>query len=162
MHVRRATSDDVPAIVEQIAIATDEGWTGAQAPLDREDRAQRIQSVIDADDPETMFVAEDDDGRVVGHAGVHATRIDGVLSFGMAVLPDARGGGVGRLLVDTVVEQAQALGAHKLELEAWLDNARAIALYASAGFEVEGVRRSHYRRGDGTLRSSLIMARLFV
>ena len=36
---------------------------------------------------------------------------------------------------------ARLWGAHKLELEVWLDNAPAIALYASAGFEVEGLRR---------------------
>lgn len=47
---------------------------------------------------------------------------------------------------------------HKIELEVWPDNARAIALYARAGFEVEGVRRNHYRRRDGTLRSAMIMA----
>jgi hypothetical protein len=28
------------------------------------------------------------------------------------------------------------------------------------GFEVEGLRRSHYRRRDGSLRSALVMARL--
>ena len=49
---------------------------------------------------------------------------------------------------------------HKLELEVWPDNGPAISLYARYGFEVEGLRRSHYRRRDGSLRSSLIMARL--
>jgi len=48
---------------------------------------------------------------------------------------------------------------HKVELEAWVDNARAIALYTSSGFEVEGIRRNHYRRKDGTLRSAMIMAK---
>ena len=49
---------------------------------------------------------------------------------------------------------------HKLELEVWPDNGPAISLYTRYGFEVEGLRRSHYRRRDGSLRSSLIMARL--
>ena len=42
------------------------------------------------------------------------------------------------------------VSAHKISLEVWTDNARAIALYAAAGFEVEGLRRDHYRRRDGT------------
>ena len=42
----------------------------------------------------------------------------------------------------------------------WPDNGRAIALYTRAGYEVEGVRRDHYRRRDGSLRSAVIMARL--
>jgi [ribosomal protein S18]-alanine N-acetyltransferase len=33
-------------------------------------------------------------------------------------------------------------------VEVWTDNGRAIALYAAAGFEVEGLRRDHYRRRD--------------
>jgi putative acetyltransferase len=49
---------------------------------------------------------------------------------------------------------------HKVELEVWTDNARAIALYAGTGFHVEGVRREHYRRRDGSLRSTLLMALL--
>ena len=55
-------------------------------------------------------------------------------------------------------EHARSCGAHKISLEVWADNARAISLYAAAGFEVEGLRRDHYRRRDGRLRSTLIMA----
>jgi putative acetyltransferase len=62
--------------------------------------------------------------------------------------------------LEAILQHARASRAHKVELEVWIDNARAIALYASAGFEVEGLRRSHYRRRDGRLRSTLLMARL--
>ncbi len=50
---------------------------------------------------------------------------------------------------------------HKIELEVFPDNEAAIGLYRSLGFEEEGLRRDHYRREDGSLRSALIMARLF-
>jgi putative acetyltransferase len=52
-------------------------------------------------------------------------------------------------------------GVHKVELEVFPDNGPALALYRSLGFEQEGVRRDHYRRRDGSLRSAVIMARLF-
>jgi putative acetyltransferase len=71
---------------------------------------------------------------------------------------EARGRGGGRALLKAVQDHARACKAHKISLEVWTDNARAIALYAAAGFEVEGVRRDHYRRRDGRLRSTLIMA----
>lgn len=54
----------------------------------------------------------------------------------------------------------QAAQLHKVELEVWPDNERAIALYASYGFEIEGLRREHYRRKDGSLRSSVLMGLL--
>jgi putative acetyltransferase len=76
----------------------------------------------------------------------------------MAILAQARGQGGGRALLVAIQEHARATDAHKISLEVWTDNARAIALYAAAGFEVEGLRRDHYRRRDGSLRSTLIMA----
>lgn len=63
-------------------------------------------------------------------------------------------------MLDTGLEHARSGGAHKVVLEVWPDNARAIALYARAGFQVEGLRRAHYRRRDGSLRSALLMAYL--
>src|SRR5206468_10088962 len=107
--------------------------------------------------PAAMWVLEEN-RRVIGMADVHP-RTRGVLELGMAILPEGRGRGAGRRLVDAAVGHARTSWAHKLDLEVWVDNGRAIALYASAGFEVEGLRRDHYRRGDGSPRSSLLMAR---
>ena len=81
-----------------------------------------------------------------------------MLSVAVAILPEARGRGGGRALVKAVQDHARANNVHKISLEVWTDNARAIALYAATGFEMEGLRRDHYRRKDGRLRSTLIMA----
>jgi ribosomal protein S18 acetylase RimI-like enzyme len=117
------------------------------------DREQRFMELIER---EAFWVLEDD-GRIVGHAAAPEST-PGVLSIGMAVLAEARGRGGGRALLDAIKEHARSSGAHKISLEVWTDNARAIALYGAAGFEVEGLRRDHYRRQDGSLRSTLIMA----
>jgi RimJ/RimL family protein N-acetyltransferase len=140
-----------------IAEVAPEGFLGAEPPVDVPARAERFRGLISAPSPDALWVLEDA-ARVVGHTGL-TTRVPGVLSLGMAIVPAARGRGGGRALLDAAVEHAQASEAHKLDLEVWVDNARAIALYASAGFEVEGLRRDHYRRGDGRLRSTLLMAR---
>jgi putative acetyltransferase len=139
------------------ATVVPEGFLGGEAPVDIAERAARYRELITEDGPGASWVLEED-GRVVGSANVR-TRVTGVLSLGMALLPEARGRGGGRALLEAIVEHARAVGAHKVDLEVWTDNVRAIALYAAAGFEVEGVRREHYRRRDGSLRSTLIMAR---
>jgi RimJ/RimL family protein N-acetyltransferase len=160
VNVRRATVDDampLAALMVELAI---EGFVGTQPPVDVPARAERFRETIEAGDPGGMWALEDDDGKIVGNLGVHTT-VPGVLSLGMGVLQEARGRGAGRALLQTAIDHARATGAHKLELEVWLDNARAISLYASAGFEVEGMRRDHYRRRDGSLRSALIMAMRF-
>ena len=57
---------------------------------------------------------------------------------GMWVSASVRATGVGRLLVDAVVEQARTLGAAQVRLDVATDNEAAIALYRAAGFVETG------------------------
>ena len=73
------------------------------------------------------MVLEDGKGRQVGHIAVEET-VSGVLTFGMAILPEARGQGGGRALVGAAQTHARAIGAHKISIEVWIDNTAAISL----------------------------------
>jgi ribosomal protein S18 acetylase RimI-like enzyme len=154
--VRRANVADVGDAARIVAVVAPEGFLGAQPPVDVEERAERLRGLLDAGEPAAMWVL-DEGGETVGYLALQES-VPGVLSLAMVILPAQRGRGGGRALLDAALEHARAAGAHKISLEVWVDNARAIALYARAGFEVEGLRRDHYRRRDGTLRSTLIMA----
>ena len=159
LTIRRATAQDAEAFASVVAaVAAEERWIGTEPPVDVAARADRMRRQLEAGD-DVLWVLEAG-GRVVGTVGLHATHAAGVMSIGMCIVEDARGRGGGRLLMETVMAHALASTLHKVELEVWPDNARAIALYESCGFQVEGERRAHYRRRDGTLRSTLIMARL--
>jgi ribosomal protein S18 acetylase RimI-like enzyme len=151
--VRRARDTDLEAAARVVAVVAEEGFLGAQPPVDLEERTQRFRDLLEQ---EGLWVLEDQQN-VVGYAGA-AQGVPGVLGVAMAILPEARGSGGGRALITTLQDHARATKAHKISLEVWTDNARAIAFYAAAGFEVEGLRRDHYRRRDGSLRSTLIMA----
>ncbi|TCK25968.1 GNAT family N-acetyltransferase [Pseudonocardia endophytica] len=154
---RQATPGDVEGMVDVVAIVAPEGSLGAQHPVDREMLRERYGAGVAAEHPTGVWVV-DVGGRVGGFALVFPPGPTGVLDLAMALLPEARGRGAGRALLDTALAHARANDVHKVELEAWVDNARAIALYTAAGFVVEGVRRDHYRRRDGSLRSTLLMA----
>ena len=158
MRVRRAVPEDAGSITEAFARVVEEGTLGTEPPVDIEARVERFRRQIEHDAPAAVWVLEDGT-RIVGHAGVQETHAPGVLAMFVAIVAEGRGRGGGRELLGAIIDHARASGAHKLELEVWPDNAPAIALYESAGFEVEGVRRDHYRRRDGSLRSSLLMAR---
>jgi putative acetyltransferase len=159
LTIRRATTQDAEAFASVVAaVAAEERWIGTEAPVDVAAFAERMRGLLAAGE-DVLWVLEDGE-RVVGTLGLHATGVAGVMGIGMCVVEDARGRGGGRLFMETVMEHARASTLHKIELEVWPDNARAIRLYESFGFEVEGERREHYRRRDGTLRTSLIMARL--
>lgn len=92
------------------------------------------------------------DGRIVTGAGRgHAA------SLGIGVLPDYRGQGVGRTLMQAATNRLFAGGLDRVELEVYATNERAIGLYESLGFVHEG-RKRNARSLDGVTEDILIMA----
>ncbi|MFL5960428.1 MAG: GNAT family N-acetyltransferase [Gaiellaceae bacterium] len=98
-----------------------------------------------------VFVAERDDGTLVGRLSVgrdpHPASAH-VADVGLMVALDARRQGVGTALLRAAVEWAHEAGVRKLELHVFPWNEAALALYDAFGFEREGYRKRHYRRGD--------------
>jgi putative acetyltransferase len=155
--VRLATLEDAGVLAAAMAQVADDGdWLATQAPVDLPAAELRFQTAA-VSPAHALWVLEDDDGRVAGCLGLHPTHATGVATLGMFVLGSARGRGGGRALLEAGLAHARSAELHKVELEVWPENARAIGLYARSGFVVEGLRRDHYRRRDGSLRSALIM-----
>jgi putative acetyltransferase len=103
-------------------------------------------------------------GEVVGSAGLHPVspmlRRRHVLTLGISVAPEVQGRGVGSALMVAMCDYADNwLGALRMELTVYTDNARAIALYRKFGFEIEGTHRGYALR-DGTYVDAHAMARL--
>lgn len=141
-------------------VVADEGrWLATESMATLEELEERFRGALEAGEDNILFVLQED-GELVGALGMHPTRAKGVLSLGMWLLPKWRGRGGGQMLMEAALE-ARPPHVHKIELEVFPDNEAAIALYRSLGFEQEGVLRDHYRRLDGSLRSALLMARLF-
>ena len=157
MDVRPATPADADSLAAVIAVVADEGrWLLTEGPIDPSERAQRIRPGL-AQGRDLAWVLVDG-SEVVGTLGLHPTGAAGVYSLGMCLLEQVRGHGGGGRLLEAALAGARERGIHKVELEVFPDNAAAIALYASRGFAVEGLRRDHYLRKDGSRRSALIMS----
>lgn len=160
MEVRRARLEDAEGFAAVVAAVADERrWIVTEPPVDVAAFADRVRMTILAGEDALWVLRRD--GEVVGGLGLHTTNARGVMTLGMSILAEARGHGGGRALLEAALDHAHGEDhLHKIELEVFPDNGRAIALYTSAGFGVEGVRREHYLRQDGTRRSSLLMAKL--
>jgi ribosomal-protein-alanine N-acetyltransferase len=87
--------------------------------------------------------AEDDARRLVGYA-VAWTVVDQSELGNVAVAEEARGAGIGRALVEAIVERVRARGSRECFLEVRESNAVAQGLYDDMGFEVVGRRRAYY------------------
>lgn len=85
------------------------------------------------------------DGRTVGYVvvtlgyNIEYGGRDGFIDD-LYLIPEERGHGWGRQVLDFAVSQAAELAIRTLHLEVELDNERARALYRSAGFEETGRR----------------------
>lgn len=85
-------------------------------------------------------VAVDDDG---WHGFVTGTMTNEIVNvFAMWVRPDRRREGIGRLLLDAVLEWGKAQGASTAKLGVVDNNAAAAALYRSYGFNPTGEREA--------------------
>jgi putative acetyltransferase len=161
--VRRAEPNDADQLVRLAAavgrepgdwLLTTETWRTAA------DERRYLKAVRRHSDA-AVFVAVDD-GRdaIVGRLSLardpHPASAH-VADLGLMVAAAYRRRGIGRSLLATAVEWAEAAEIRKLELHVFPWNKPAIRLYERFGFEREGVRRGHYSR-DGADVDALLMA----
>ncbi|MGN2641544.1 ribosomal protein S18-alanine N-acetyltransferase [Nocardia takedensis] len=92
------------------------------------------------------FAARDDDGRMLGYAGIallgDAEHPEAEVHT-IGVDPVVHRGGVGTLLLETLLAEAGKRGG-PVFLEVRTDNEPAIALYAKHGFHIIGLRKNYY------------------
>lgn len=96
--------------------------------------------------PTRTYVTASIDGEIVGYAGAFCLAPDADVQT-IAVDAPAQGRGVGRQLLERLIEVARAAGCTHLMLEVRSDNAEAIGLYERFGFERISTRRDYYAPG---------------
>lgn len=78
------------------------------------------------------------DGKIVGSAGFEAIgskfKVKHRCDFGISILKDYWGMGIGKALTQACIDCAQTAGYSQIELEAVAQNSRAISMYESLGF----------------------------
>lgn len=135
MTTRPLTAADLPRLAElERDLFSASAWTEGML-------AEELEA------PGRSYVGIDDDGVLVGYAGLW---FDGdvaqVMTLGVA--PAAQRRGVGTALLAALLDQARDLGAAAVLLEVRVDNAAALALYERHGFVVLGRRRRYYQPED--------------
>ncbi|SFT97774.1 Acetyltransferase (GNAT) family protein [Actinopolyspora lacussalsi subsp. righensis] len=79
---------------------------------------------------------------------------------GFSVLPGYRGRGIGGTMLEAVRAESLRRGATRITLRVLDTNERAMRLYRTAGYEIEGRLRDEFRIGDGFVDDVLMALEL--
>lgn len=88
--------------------------------------------------------------KVVGYIIAYVEDETGYIAS-IAVDPDMRGQGLGRLLMQTEMARLHENGAEKIGLHVRVDNIAAIHLYESLGFVIQDTVPNYYEGGESAL-----------
>lgn len=138
--IRNATYEDGQEVSELYAKVHDEtdyllAYSDEHA-FDVEGESEFLKKREESDN-EIMLLAVVD-GKIVANAGIsgmgNKDKIRHRAEFGISVLKEYWGLGIGRNLMNVCVECAKKAGYKQLELEVVADNTKACEMYKSAGF----------------------------
>ena len=146
LHVRPATADDAQAIGAVFDAAVRAGWTylGELAETPMFSPQEWDELVASHGPPRVLLVATDDAARILGFAAAHPDTGELFLLF---VDPTHGGRGVGRTLLTAAHDALRAAGCEEAFLFTHERNARALAVYVSAGYRPDGSDRESDFRG---------------
>ena len=136
-QLRRATRGDVDAIMAlETCIFENDAWS----------KEAMARDVTDPDCYYLVAFPPDAPARIDAYAGLQSPRgaLEGDIQT-VAVAEDARGHGLGRTLIQTLLTEARKRGAREVFLEVRADNPGAWHVYRRLGFEELGVRRGYYQ-----------------
>ena len=129
--LRTMTVDDIPAVerVEQTCFS--DAWS-----------EKLLSDMLESKWDEAWVLAAED-GTVIGYANFRFLAGEGEL-MRIAVLPEHRGRGESKKLMDRLEISAKEKEAPDLTLEVRAGNTPAVNLYKSYGFQAEAVRKNYY------------------
>jgi diamine N-acetyltransferase len=147
MIIRAATAADLPAIDQVFRTSFCDTFAHLYS---NEDLASFLGQFTQAawqaefDDPAYAFQVGEQNGELLGYAKLGPLKLPHVEPEGtlelkqLYLLREAHGTGLGRMLMDWVMDEARRRGARRLALSVWEDNHRAQAFYRRYGFEDRG------------------------
>ncbi|MGG0276629.1 N-acetyltransferase family protein [Bacillus rhizoplanae] len=116
----------------------------------------------DTDSVSNLFLVAEVNGRIVGFSrceGNKLKRTSHKVEFGVCILQEYWGYGIGKNLLKESVNWADLHGIKKITLYVLETNEKAKNLYERYGFEVEGILKNDKILSDGNYYNTILMGR---
>ncbi|MGG0753070.1 N-acetyltransferase family protein [Brevibacillus laterosporus] len=116
----------------------------------------------DTENKRNLFLVAVVHDRIVGFSrceGNHLKRFSHKIEFGVCVLKDFWGYGMGKNLLKESIFWADSNGIKKITLNVLETNDKAIKLYKKLGFEIEGILKKDKLHSDGKYYNTIVMGR---
>jgi ribosomal-protein-alanine N-acetyltransferase len=101
-------------------------------------------AVLESYAADTSFFVFCDADKIIGYAGLQIVLDEGYVT-NIAVTKEARGRGIGKALIETLVNFSKEKSLAFISLEVRESNIPAISLYKKFGFEDKGKRKAFYQ-----------------
>ncbi|QWG33868.1 GNAT family N-acetyltransferase [Bacillus mycoides] len=123
-----------------------------------------FQEIIKTDSKKTrnLFLVAEVHNRVVGFSrceGSDLTRLSHKVEFGVCILKEFWGYGMGKCLLQQSINWADENAVKKIALQVLETNKKAIQLYKNLGFGVEGILKNDKKLSDGKYYNTVVMGR---
>ncbi|MCY7864583.1 GNAT family N-acetyltransferase [Bacillus spizizenii] len=121
---------------------------------------QRIKE--DTEKKRNLFLVAEVQDRLAGFSrceGTDLKRSSHKAEFGVCVLKEFWGYGIGKHLLQQSLSWADTNGIKKISLNVLETNERAISLYKTYGFEAEGILKKEKLLSDGNYYNTVVMGR---
>ncbi|MGE7692580.1 N-acetyltransferase family protein [Lysinibacillus sp. NPDC094177] len=166
INIRVAVEEDSATMLEiQKEVIAEEDFlitTFEEFQRSIDEQKQWIQAKL-ANERETIFIAQYQ-GKLVGwlvFQSPHRKRLAHTGTFGMMVLKEYRGLGIGKLLLERVISWAEHNPyIEKVSLGVFSTNERAIALYKKMGFVEEGRKINEIKLHDNEYIDDVLMYKM--
>ncbi|WP_129691620.1 GNAT family N-acetyltransferase [Gottfriedia acidiceleris] len=118
--------------------------------------------ISDTETIKNLFLVAEVQDKIIGFSrceGSQLKRLSHKVEFGVCVLKEYWGYGIGKHLLKQSISWADSNDVHKINLCVLETNEKAINLYKKLGFEIEGVLKNDKLLSDGRFYNTILMGR---
>lgn len=143
MIIEKMTFIDFENIKEKLQEDFDEFWN-----------ANILKSELESEN--SKYIVAKENNEIIGFAGIIVTPVD-VEITNIVTKKSKRKKGIGKSLLDKLIEMAKELKSETISLEVNEKNNIAIHLYEKCGFEKVGLRKKYYNGIDNAIIMTKIL-----